>query len=196
MTRFVAFLCLVLLISPTLLAQGKPKDGDSTAYVEAYELLMDSRARALKAVDLLIPEGRRLDALNEREPSLLRRAYNELGNRRELLVLKATTILGRRDDIKDAERRVVVADLLVDAYRSGPGLPMSDNDNAFAFPDSPDFIDHLRHGGNQLTFRSEQIVEVNERGEIVRIEHVDLPGQVEALAEFKKLLDERTAEDE
>ncbi len=65
-----------------------------------------------------------------------------MGNRRELLVLKATAILARKDGMKDAERRVAVADLLVDAYGSGPGLPMTEDDESFSFPDTPDFIDY------------------------------------------------------
>ncbi|QEG01443.1 hypothetical protein Mal15_55190 [Stieleria maiorica] len=48
------------------------------------------------------------------------------------------------------------------------------------------FVDHLTHRGQRLTFRCEQVVEIGERGKIVRIEHIDLPGQTEALAEFKK----------
>lgn len=50
------------------------------------------------------------------------------------------------------------------------------------------FIDHLRHGGSQFTFQCEQIINVGESEKIVRIEHCDLPGQVEALSEFKQLL--------
>ncbi len=197
MTRIAAFFLGAILAPTILLAQGKPQEGDSPAYVQAYELLFDSRARALKAVALLLPEGKQLETLNERELSLLARAYNELGdskkqlataerlwelnpggngatrwmvnsllnayaytndskplfdfvdkaiknetgNQRELLVLKATAILARKDDMKDAERRVAVADLLVEAYASGPSLPMTEDDS-IAFPDSPDFIDY------------------------------------------------------
>ena len=50
------------------------------------------------------------------------------------------------------------------------------------------FVDHLEYGGRQLTFRSEQIIEIGDFGMIVRIEHHDLPGQVEALAQFKKVI--------
>ncbi len=50
------------------------------------------------------------------------------------------------------------------------------------------FTDHLTHAGCRLTFRCDQRIEVNHRGEIVRIEHMDLPGQMEALAAFRKLM--------
>lgn len=52
-----------------------------------------------------------------------------------------------------------------------------------------EFADHLTHAGHRLTFRCEQIIDVNQSGRIVRIEHLDLPGQREALAEFKALLE-------
>lgn len=198
MIRTVAFLFGIVLTPNVLCAQGKPQQGDSAAYVQAYELLFDSRARALKAVALLSPEGKRLDTLNERELSLLCRAYNELGdsdkqlatakrlwalkpgsavstrwmvnslwnvhaftddleplfefvdnalkkelgNRRELLILKAQAILADKNGMREAERRVAVADLLVEAYASGPRLPMTDDSDSFALPDSPDFIDY------------------------------------------------------
>lgn len=197
MNRIIAFFLGVVLAPNILLAQGEPQVGDSPAYVQAYELLFDTRARALKAVALLLPEGKRVETLNERELSLLARAYNELGdsekqlataerlwdlkpggkdatrwmvnsllnayaysddpkplfdfvdkaiknetgNQRELLVLKATAILAHKDKMKDAERRVEVADLLVEAYASGPNLPMTEDDS-FTFHDSPDFIDY------------------------------------------------------
>lgn len=50
------------------------------------------------------------------------------------------------------------------------------------------FRDHLWHRDKQLTFECEQEVEVNAEGLISQIRHVDLPGQVEALREFKQRL--------
>jgi hypothetical protein len=178
------------------LAQAKPVDGDSSAYTQAYELLFDSQARAIKAVGLLLPEGRVVTDLNAKELSLLCRAYNELGdykkqlttaqelwsrepgsnsatswminslhntyafsddtkplmefvddallknqgNKHSLLVLKATAILATRKGMTDAEKRVTVSDLLVEAYKSGPALSPY-NEQELATPDSPEFID-------------------------------------------------------
>jgi len=50
------------------------------------------------------------------------------------------------------------------------------------------FSDHITHGGQHFLFRCEQLIEIDDLGRIARIEHVDLPGQVEALSEFKTLL--------
>jgi hypothetical protein len=50
------------------------------------------------------------------------------------------------------------------------------------------FTDLLTHSGLQCEFKCEQMIEISESGEIFRIEHLDLPGQLEALAEFKKSL--------
>jgi hypothetical protein len=50
------------------------------------------------------------------------------------------------------------------------------------------FIDHIAHAGRHLSFRCEQLIALDESGRIVSIEHLDLPGQMEALAEFKELL--------
>jgi len=47
------------------------------------------------------------------------------------------------------------------------------------------FTDHLQHNHQCLTFECEQLIEVDERQSIVRIEHFDLRGQTEALADFK-----------
>ena len=49
-----------------------------------------------------------------------------------------------------------------------------------------DFVDHLTRNGKQLTFRCRQWVEVNPAGWIIRIRHIDLPGEREALAEFRE----------
>ena len=172
------------------------QDEDSTVYKQAYELLFDYRARAMKARDLLLPQGRSLKDLSDKELSLLARAYNELseskeqlavarelwtrtpggaeatrwmtnsllnvysyaedpqplfdfvdsalsdgvGNRRDLLILKANATLSRADEQSDAQKRATVADLLVAAYSSGPGLPMTDDDS-FTVIDSPNFVD-------------------------------------------------------
>jgi len=51
-----------------------------------------------------------------------------------------------------------------------------------------EFIDHITQAGRQFSFRCEQLIEVDDLGRIVRIAHVDLPGQVEALNEFKRSL--------
>ncbi len=45
------------------------------------------------------------------------------------------------------------------------------------------FVDHLYHNGGKHTFECEQRIEVRE-GKITRIEHLDLPGQREALKAF------------
>ncbi len=50
------------------------------------------------------------------------------------------------------------------------------------------FVDDITHAGEQLLFRCEQLVDVDELGKIMRIEHVDLPGQLDALREFKTRL--------
>lgn len=50
------------------------------------------------------------------------------------------------------------------------------------------FSDHIEHQGRRFTFRCEQRVEINDSGLISRIEHVDLPGQRDALSEFQKSL--------
>ena len=48
------------------------------------------------------------------------------------------------------------------------------------------FSDHIAHADQTFTFRCEQLIEIDDIGRITSIEHIDLPGQVEALAEFKK----------
>jgi hypothetical protein len=48
------------------------------------------------------------------------------------------------------------------------------------------FVDRLCRNGEWHTFQCRQIVEVGGDGRIVRIEHVDLPGQREALAEYRR----------
>jgi hypothetical protein len=53
------------------------------------------------------------------------------------------------------------------------------------------FVDHLTHAGRRHTFRCQQLVDVDPRGKIVRIEHLDLPGQLAALAQFKRRLTDR-----
>ncbi|MFO1062798.1 MAG: hypothetical protein U0892_02845 [Pirellulales bacterium] len=197
MIRFIVLLLGVVLSPSILSAQGKPQEGDTPAYAQAYELLFDARSRALKAIALLLPEGKAIETLNERELSLLARAYNELGNstrqlvtarrlwainpgsasatrwmvnsllksyaykkdskplfdfvnnaiekgtgnKRERLILKATAMLAPEFSMKDSERRVAVADLLVEAYASGPGLPIFEEDDSIEVTDSPNFID-------------------------------------------------------
>jgi hypothetical protein len=47
-----------------------------------------------------------------------------------------------------------------------------------------DFIDHLHHKDEQFTFQCQQVIEIDDDGKITRIQHVDLPGQREALTEF------------
>jgi hypothetical protein len=49
------------------------------------------------------------------------------------------------------------------------------------------FTDHIEHTGRRFSFRCEQIVEIDEQDRIIRIEHHDLPGQLEALAAFRRL---------
>ena len=48
------------------------------------------------------------------------------------------------------------------------------------------FTDHLQHNAKQLTFACEQLVEVDEDQQIVRIEHTDLHGHLDALNSFKR----------
>lgn len=43
------------------------------------------------------------------------------------------------------------------------------------------FVDHLEHAGERHTHTCEQKVELGEDGLVVRIEHVDLPGEREAV---------------
>ncbi|QDU40759.1 SnoaL-like domain protein [Maioricimonas rarisocia] len=47
-----------------------------------------------------------------------------------------------------------------------------------------EFVDQLTHRGKSHTFTSQQVIEVGDDGLIRRIEHVDLPGQREALETF------------
>lgn len=47
------------------------------------------------------------------------------------------------------------------------------------------FVDHIRHAGHEMTFRSEQHVETDGQGRIIWIEHVDAPEQLAALEVFK-----------
>ena len=56
------------------------------------------------------------------------------------------------------------------------------------------FRDHLTQRGRQHTFRCDQIIEMNASGLINRIEHVDLPGEVKALQNFKRLGTDREPE--
>ncbi len=46
------------------------------------------------------------------------------------------------------------------------------------------FTDHLCHNDRHFTFECQQLIEVSDDCRITRIEHVDLAGQKEALAEF------------
>lgn len=48
------------------------------------------------------------------------------------------------------------------------------------------FVDRLTKHGRSFTFECQQLVQVDRRGQIVRIEHQDIPGQREALEEFKR----------
>ena len=48
------------------------------------------------------------------------------------------------------------------------------------------FIDHLTHDGERFTFECRQVVDVNDAGLIVSIEHIDLPGQRKALEDFRR----------
>lgn len=48
------------------------------------------------------------------------------------------------------------------------------------------FIDHLQHNAKRHTFECEQLIEINENHAIIRIEHIDLPGQMEALDGFNR----------
>lgn len=50
------------------------------------------------------------------------------------------------------------------------------------------FVDRLSHRGHELVHTCEQLVELDERGLVRRIEHRDLPGEQEALAEFFRAL--------
>lgn len=197
MNRTASVILVLLLLSGTSIAQDAPNETDSAAYTEAYKLLFDSRARAMKARDLLLGKDRQMADLSTRELSLLARSYNELGdgkqqlivskeiwkrepgsneatrwmvnsmlnqyaysansqplfdfvedalrngtgNRRALYLLKATALLGQKNGkLSEAEKRVAVADLLVQAYGSGPDLPLT-VDHTVEVVDSPNFID-------------------------------------------------------
>lgn len=48
------------------------------------------------------------------------------------------------------------------------------------------FIDHLTHNGERFTFECRQVIDLNDAGLITAIEHIDLPGQREALEEFRR----------
>lgn len=65
----------------SVIAQNPPTNADSEEYREAYGLLFDSHARALKAKTLLTQNGNReLNTLSENELKLLCRVENELGD--------------------------------------------------------------------------------------------------------------------
>jgi hypothetical protein len=160
-------------IATPALGQEKPTDSDSPAYKQAYELIFDSQARAKKAEQILLDNGKKkLSDLNVKELSLVCRVYNEMfvperqlavakelwdrfpdsseatkwmvnsmencmmedggvsktidfvdtalkenkGIRSQLLLLKARATLQKRKGISDAEKRVLVSDLLIEAY--------------------------------------------------------------------------------
>ena len=46
------------------------------------------------------------------------------------------------------------------------------------------FIDHITHQGRCHSYQCQQLLSVGANGEIVRIQHVELPGQREALNAF------------
>lgn len=48
------------------------------------------------------------------------------------------------------------------------------------------FVDRLTRAGQSFTFECQQLVQIDQNGQIVRIDHQDLPGQCEALEEFKR----------
>lgn len=215
MLRTILLLAIAVAGSSFTFAQTKPIDGDSRAYTQAYELLFDSQARALRAVELLLPKGRVIANLNDRELSLLCRAYNELGNfekqlatarelwnrdpggasatrwminslhntyalssdskplmefvedalskkqgnRHSLLVLKAKAILAVQKGMTDAEKRVAISDLLVEAYKSGPALSVYDEEG-FHATDSTDFIDFEINFGNFFSMQERQALKL------------------------------------
>ena len=86
-------------------------------------------------------------------------------------------------------------DEIVDSYRKNGTLAkkfdaIEYDSNVIAESDTEfriEFVDHIRHQGNSLTFHCEQRVVVDPSGLIVEIWHVDLDGQVEALNKFKSL---------
>lgn len=49
-----------------------------------------------------------------------------------------------------------------------------------------EFTDEIRHAGRTLVHRCEQRVRVGEPGRIVRVEHIDLPGERERLEGFRR----------
>jgi hypothetical protein len=77
MLRWILLLAIAVAVPSVTFAQAKPIDSDSKAYIHAYELLFDSQARARQAIELLLPEGRKISELGARELSLLCRAYKE-----------------------------------------------------------------------------------------------------------------------
>lgn len=56
------------------------------------------------------------------------------------------------------------------------------------------FWDRIEHAGRSHEHRCEQVLTVGEDGLIHRIEHRDLPGEVERLAAFKAFVDRESAE--
>jgi hypothetical protein len=65
-----------------------------------------------------------------------------LGNRRELLLLKATAIIGKKTGLTEGQRRALATELLIEAFASGPPLQDSFSSKNFKFLDTPDFIDY------------------------------------------------------
>ncbi|WP_425398239.1 hypothetical protein [Aeoliella sp.] len=48
------------------------------------------------------------------------------------------------------------------------------------------FVDRLTKAGQSFTFECQQLVQVDQNGQIVRIDHQDIPGAREALEEFTR----------
>jgi len=65
-----------MFVTPVI-GQEKPSDSDSESYRQAYELIFDSQARAKRAEQLLLDDGKKsLDDLSTKELSLLCIVYN------------------------------------------------------------------------------------------------------------------------
>ena len=95
------------------------QDEDSTVYKQAYELLFDYRARAMKARDLLLPQGRSLKDLSDKELSLFARAYNELSESKEQLAV-ARELWTRTPGGAEATRWMTNSLLNVYSYAEDP----------------------------------------------------------------------------
>jgi hypothetical protein len=99
-----------------ILWEKSPNHPDATrwmanSYINSYSPTKSNSAEIIKFVDDALSNGR--------------------GNRRQLLILKSRALLRQEENLSDAEKRVTVSDLLIQAFveQNGPD-PFNDFDNS------------------------------------------------------------------